>query len=135
MNFSDDLHEPVFKTGKEAACGIIAGATTAHLQDVLRGAQGNEKAGPVGMRCCNWERRTRGRHQMPGVRPCQLKLALQIHLSDFHVEHSHSWGGVSKQFHNGGQADAGAEHFGGVRMAELMGDDAGADSDGGGYLV
>ena len=78
---------------------------------------------------------TRGWYQMSRVGASQLKLALQIHLGDIHVEHRHAWGGVSKQFHDGRQADSGAEHFGDISMAKLMGDDAGGDSDGSSHLV
>jgi len=53
VNFSDNLHESVFKTGKEAPCGIVGRSSAAHLQNVLSGAQQIEKAGEMGVGRCN----------------------------------------------------------------------------------
>ena len=49
----------------------------------------------------------------------QVKLALEVLLSDLQIAQGHADVVVSQQLHEGGQADTQAEHFRGVGMAAI----------------
>ena len=65
---------------------------------------------------------------MPGVRAGQFLLASKIGLGDLYIGHGHFRSAVAEQLHDSGEAHPGIQHFCGVGMSKLMGDDAGGDS-------
>ena len=66
---------------------------------------------------------------MPGFGASQLELALEIGEGDIDVAHGHGRIDVAEQFHQDGEADAGAKHLCGVGMPELMRDDICGESE------
>lgn len=54
------------------------------------------------------------------VSPRQVILALEVVLSDLDVAHGHSNVAVAEDFLQGGKADSGTEHDGGISMPELV---------------
>jgi hypothetical protein len=59
---------------------------------------------------------------LDGVLAGEVKLALQVLLSDFEIEQGHVDIFVSQQLHEGRQADAQAQHFCGEGMSKAMRD-------------
>ena len=62
------------------------------------------------------------------LRASQLELALEIGQGHIHIAHGHARIGVAEQFHDRGEAHAGAKHFRSVSVAQLMRDDTGGQS-------
>ena len=104
--FGEDLDEAVGKAAEKAACGVLGKAAAKHLQNVLGGLEGVDQAVQIRTR---W--RNGGCHpgvwcEVPGVRPRQLVLALEILLGDFEILQGHVRALVTEQFHDGSKADA-----------------------------
>ena len=57
-----------------------------------------------------------------------MELALKVLLGDFEILQGHVWTLVTEQFHDGSEADAGAQHFRSICVAKLVRDDAGGNS-------
>ena len=76
------------------------------------------------------ERSLRVRSYMARLRSCQLKLALEILLSDLDVLHGHVRALVAQQFHDSSKADTSTQHLSAIRMTELVRDEASRDSNG-----
>jgi hypothetical protein len=76
------------------------------------------------------ERSLRVRSYMPGLRSCQVKLALEILLGDLDVLHGHVGALVAQQFHDGSEADASTQHLSSIGVTELMRDNASRNSNG-----
>src|SRR6266487_620090 len=68
------------------------------------------------------------RNQMSRILPGQLHFALQILLRDLDVSQSHVGSTMAQQFHERWHAHTGAQHGGGVGMAELVRHDVSRDS-------
>ena len=57
-----------------------------------------------------------------------LILALQIRQSDPEIAQGHVWRTMPEEFHDAGEAYAGAEHESGIGITQLMRDDPSGDS-------
>jgi hypothetical protein len=72
---------------------------------------------------------------MSGLRPGQVKLALDVGQSDFEIAHRHVRRAVPEQLHKARQGHTGTKHLGSVCVAKLVRHDAGTNTGGSGYLA
>ena len=68
--------------------------------------------------------------QVSGMGEGQVELALEILLGDLEILQGHVRALVTEEFHDGGKADAGAQHLSSVGVSKLVRDNAGGNSDG-----
>ena len=68
-------------------------------------------------------------NQMPGLGACQVELAAEIGEGHVDIAHGHVGRGVAEQGHQGGEADAGTNHLGGVGVSKLVRDEAGGEAE------
>ena len=87
------------------------------------------QSGSTNLDAAGRQRRWCERNQVPGMGEGQVELALEILLGDFKILQSHVRALVTEEFHNGGKADAGAQHLSAVGVSKLVRDDADGNSD------